>query len=74
MRESKIKKYNIYKYAIIFIYIFNNNNKVILIRREIHIIDDLSIKIFININIIKSETIIFDIDKNLVIINFYDSF
>ena len=73
MRDLKIKKYNAYEYAIILIYISNNNNKVTLIRREIYIIDNLSIKTFIRIDIIKSKGIILDISKNLVIINLYYS-
>ena len=49
----------------------SNNSKVILIRREIYIIDDLSTKALININIIKSKEIVLDIFKNLAIIEFY---
>lgn len=47
-------------------------NKITLIRREIYIIDNLSIKAFIEINIIKFEEIVFDINKNLVTINSYN--
>ena len=39
-----------------------------MIRREIYIVDDLSIKTLININIMKFETIILNIVKNLIII------
>lgn len=68
IRELNIKKYDICEYIVIFIYIFNNNNKIILIRREIYIVDVFSIKIFININIIKSKTIILNIVKIFIII------
>ena len=53
-------------------YIFNNNNKIVLIRCEIHIINNLSIKIFIDI--IKSEIMVLNIIKNLIIIELYNLF
>ena len=49
----------------------SNNDKVTLIRREIYIINNLSIKALIRINIIKSKNIILDIFKNLTIIKLY---
>lgn len=73
IRELNIKKYDVCEYAIILIYIFNENDNVILIRRKIHIIDDLSIKIFININIIKFKIIVLDINKDRIIIKFCES-
>ena len=73
MRGLDINKYNIYKYAIILIYISNiERNKVALIRRKIYIIDNLSIKVLISINIIKLEDIILDINKDLLIIRSYN--
>ena len=66
-----IKEYNICEYAIISIYMPSNNDKVILIYREIYIINNLSIKALIKINIIKSKNIILDIFKNLTIIELY---
>ena len=66
------KEYNIYKYIIILIYILSKNN-IILIRREIYIINDLSIKVLIDINIIKSKFIILDINSNLTIIESYNN-
>ena len=63
-----IKKYKIYNYIIIPLYLFNQSDKVILIYYKIYIINDLFIKIFIDIDIIKFGTIILDIDKNLIII------
>ena len=73
IRDLEIKKYDVYEYVIIFIYILNNDNKITLIRREIHIINDLFIKTFIKIDIIKFKNIIFDINKNFVIIKLYNS-
>ena len=76
IRKLNIKKYDICEYIIIFIYIFNENenNNVALIRREIHIVDDLFVKAFIDINIIKFKTIVLNINKNLIIIKSYNSF
>ena len=42
--------------------------------RKIHIINDLFIKIFIDIDIIKFKVIVLDINKNLIIIKSYESF
>ena len=43
-----------------------------MIRREIHIVDDLFVKALIEINIIKSKTIILDTAKNITIIESYN--
>ena len=73
MRSLDIKGYNIYKYIIISIYIFNKDrSKLVLIYYKIYIIDNLSIKIFINIDIIKLKDIILNINKNLIIIKSYN--
>ena len=74
VRELRIKKHDICEYIVVSIYIFNINNKMTLICREIYIVNNLFIKALININIIKFEIIIFDINKNFVIINFCDFF
>ena len=58
---------------LLFLYSEKSGN-VTLIRREIYIINDFLIKTFININIMKFKTIVFDINKNLVIIKSYNSF
>lgn len=73
VREFEIKKHDACEYAIIFIYIFNNNNKMTLIRREIYIVNDFFIKVLIKIDIMKFKDIVFDINKNLIIIELYDS-
>ena len=62
------------EYIIIFIYILDNNSRIIFIRREISIVDNLSTKVFIKMNIIKLKTIILDINKDLIIIEFYNLF
>ena len=74
VRNLDIKKYNIYKYIIILIYILNNNNKIAFIRREIYIVHNLLTKAFIKINIIKPKIIILDINKGFININFYNIF
>ena len=73
VRGLGIKEHNAYKYTIIPIYIPNKDNKVTLIRYKIYIIDDLLVKILININIIKLEGIILDTSRDLTIINSYNS-
>ena len=73
IRGLDIKEHNACEYIIILIYIFScNNEKVALIRREIHIVDDLSIKALIEIYIMKSETIILDTAKDMTIIESYN--
>ena len=73
VHKFKIKKHNVCEYVVIFIYILNNNNKVTLIRHEIHIVNDLFVKAFIKIDIMKSKDIVFDINKDFIIIELYDS-
>ena len=68
----KIKEYNTCEYIIILIYILSKDGKIALIYREIYIIDNLFAKIFIEINIIKSEDIVLDINKDLIIIGLYN--
>ena len=69
VRELDIKEHDACEYIIIFIYISScNDEKIVLIRREIHIVDDLSVKALIEIDIMKSEVIILDIVKNMTII------
>ena len=46
----------------LYIYLLNKND-IILIKWEFHIIENLTIKILIDINIIKLKRIIFDIKK-----------
>ena len=66
-----IKEYNIYEYIIILIYILGPNS-IVLIRREVYIIDDLSTKALIGIDIIKPKGIILDISKDLITIGSYN--
>ena len=73
IRELDIKEHNACEYIIILIYILScNDEKIALIRREIHIVDDLSVKALIEINIIKSKAIILDTAKDITIIESYN--
>ena len=73
IRGLDTKEYNAYEYIVIPIYIPDKNNKIILIRRKIYIIDNLSTKALININIIKLEDIILDTSKDITVISSYNS-
>ena len=44
-----------------------------LIIKEIHIINDLSVNILFEMNILKSENIVLDLSRNILIINSYNS-
>ena len=50
-----------------------DNSKITLIRRKIYIVDDLSAKALISIDIIKPEDIILDINKDLITISSCES-
>ena len=45
-----------------------------MIRREIYIVNDFFVKAFIDIDIMKFEVIIFDINKDFIIIKFCEFF
>ena len=62
MRGLDINIYDINEYINFEIYLLNKNNiNIILIKREFYIVDNLIIKIFIDIDILKCERIILDI-------------
>ena len=52
------------------IYLFDKND-IIKVKKEFHIVDNLVIKTFVDINIIKSKDMVFDIKKNVIIIGLY---
>ena len=75
IRGLDINIYNINKYINLEIYLSSkNNNNIILIKREFHIVDNLIIKVFINIDILKPEDIVFDIIRDTIIIISYKNF
>ena len=74
IRELNIKEHNVCEYVIILMYILSSSGeKITLIRQEIHIVDDLSVKALIEIDIIKLESIVLDTSKNLIVIDSYNS-
>ena len=48
-----------------------NKNDIALIEREFHVVNNLIIKALINIDIIKFERIILDIERNIIMIKSY---
>ena len=72
IKKLDINIYNINEYINIEIYLLNKNSiNIILIKREFYIVDNLIIKIFIDIDILKFEKIVFDITRNVIIITSY---
>ena len=67
------KKHNVNKYIKIKMYLSNKNDVIALIKREFHIIDNLIIKAFIKINIIKFKNIILNLKHNIIKINVYQN-
>ncbi len=65
-------KYNTTEYIIVSIYIPSKDG-ITLIIKELYIINNLLIKVLININIIKLKGIIINIGKNIVIIILYNA-
>ena len=61
IKEINSNKYEVSEYIKIKIYFFNKNKIIILIEREFYIIDNLTIKTLIEIDIIKSKEIILDL-------------
>lgn len=73
VRGLGTKEHDAHEYTIVPMYIPTNDNKIALIRREIHIVNNLSAKALIKINIMKPEGIILDTNKDLIIIDSYNS-
>ena len=70
MRDIDVNMHNVNEYIKLQMYLFNKNN-IIKVKREFYIVDNLIVKALIDINIIKLEDIIFDIRKNVIIIDLY---
>ena len=64
MRGLGSRKYNTNKFIVIPIFILYNRGKIIYIKREIYIVNELSAKVLIGINIIKLEGILIDTRKD----------
>ena len=75
IRDLNININNINEYINFEIYFLNKNNKnIILIKREFYIVDNLIIIIFIHIDILHFEDIVFDIIKDIIIVSSYKKF
>ena len=70
VKEINVNMHNASEYIRLQIYLFNKNS-IIRIKKEFYIVDDLVVKAFVNINIIKSKNMILDIEKNVIIIDLY---
>ena len=70
MRGINVNMYNINEYIRLQMYLFNKND-IVKIKKEFYIVDDLAVKAFVDIDIIKSKDIILDIEKNVIIIDLY---
>jgi len=73
VRNLGSNNYDINKFVIIPIYIPSKDDKIALITRELYIVDNLSIKVLISIDIIKLKEIIINTGRDLVIIIFYSN-
>ena len=51
----------------------SKSKSIIIITRKVYIINNLSVNVFIDIDIIKSKVIIFNLFRDILIINSYDS-
>ena len=65
------KKYNTSEYIKLKLYLLGLTG-IAVIKRELYIINNLSIKALIDINIIKSEGIIIDLSKNIMKVGIYE--
>ena len=70
MRDINVNIYNVNEYIRLQMYLFDINN-IAKVKREFYVVDNFAIKALIDINIIKSESIILDIKKNVIIIDLY---
>ena len=71
IKGIKSKRHNTSKYVRFKIYLFNKIDIVILMKREFHVIDNLTIKVFIKINIIKPKIITIDLENKIIRIDIY---
>ena len=75
IRDFETKMHETSEYVITNIHLFDtkNDKKITsIIRREIHLIDDLKINMFFENDIMKSERIVINITKKIVVVNNID--
>ena len=70
MRGINVNMYNVNEYVKLQMYFFDKNG-IVRVEKEFYIVDNLVIKAFIDINIIKSKDMILDIKKDVIIIELY---
>ena len=70
VKDIESRKYNISEYVKFKIYLLNKN-EIVIIKRELYIVDNLIIKALIDINIIKLERIVIDLENDLMKIDAY---
>ena len=70
VKGINVNMHNFNEYIRLQMYL-SNKNDIIKIKKEFYIVDNLVIKALININIMKSESIILDIKKDVIIIDSY---
>ena len=68
IKDINVNMYNVNEYIKLQMYLFNKND-IIKIKKEFYIVDNLVVKAFVDINIIKSKDIVLDIKKNVIIID-----
>ena len=71
VKEIKNKRHEASKYIRIKIYLSNKNSLIALIEREFYIVNSLTIKALININIIKLKDIVINLQNNVIKIDTY---
>ena len=65
-----VNMYDVSEYIRLQMYLFDKND-IVKIEKEFYIVDDLVVKALVDIDIIKSEGMILDIEKNVMIIDSY---
>ena len=71
IKEINSNKYETNEYIKIKIYLFNKNKIIALIKREFYVIDNLTAKTLIEIDIMKLKEIILDLQANVMRIDIY---
>ena len=70
IKNIDVNMHDVNEYVKLQMYLPDKND-ITKIKKEFYIVDDLIVKILIDINIIKSEDMILDIKKNIIIIDSY---
>ncbi len=73
IQELRTETHHYDKYIILIIYLPDNNNWLIIIIKEMHIVNNLKIKILIDINILVLKNISIMLLSRKAIVNSYDN-